>query len=363
MSAESTPTHCDIDKQGTPSTDDKYSTEKPDNKKKGSDSTRPPAPNAPKIEVLEVGTSDTEEEIDQLQLTRTTTPTKVDSDATQDKGERDAATDHEDNRLSANKVEIHSAPQNSPPRLSSSLPAPSVTQHPSYIVQDTNGASTRRLPQPPQRPESRSSMHSLFSDSLEEERTVSSYPPILPAGRIEVKVQEKATPVRIPSHDSKAWKEPSFLTRNKGKGKAHAAKDPDVPSAKMGKKRLQSTQPESPIPKRAKVATPEARRMTSGQTTVEIMQHQDIEASVIGTNSSNRRSTSIEMMTPSTAFQLSKPRLVNLVVDFEGINLGKKVPMPMVDMDNNVKGILVRTGRIRTLGKEVVQDGRVYLMS
>ncbi|KAF8554167.1 hypothetical protein OG21DRAFT_1603650 [Imleria badia] len=368
MFAESLPTHCDIDEQEIASTNDKHGTENPEKnkgKKQGSDSTRPPAPSAPRIEVLEVGTSDTEEEIDQLQLTCSTARTKVDFNTqtgTQDTGERDADADRVENQLSVDEVERHSPPQSSPPRQPLCQPAPSVIQHPSSDERDTDGVSVHRFHRRPERPESRSSMHSLFSDSLDDERTISSHPPTLPVSRTEVKVQEKVNLVHVPTHDSEAWKAPSFLTRNKGKGKARAVEEPDASSATVGKKRAPSAQLESPVAKRAKVAALEPRRVASGQTTAEIMQHQDIEASAIVINSSIRHSTSTNTTTRSTAFQ-PKPRLANFVVDFEKINLGKGVPMPMVDVDNDIKGILVRTGRIRKLGKEAEENGRVYLMS
>lgn len=118
------------------------------------------------------------------------------------------------------------------------------------------------------------------------------------------------------------------------------------------------------MPKRAKDFAPEVRREASGQP-------RDIEASANGKiHSSNRPSTSpgdtTEMTIPSTAFQLSKPRLANLVVDFERIGPGKRVPIPMVDkmvdMDKEIKSMLLRTGRIRALGEDVEKDGRIYIM-
>jgi len=62
------------------------------------------------------------------------------------------------------------------------------------------------------------------------------------------------------------------------------------------------------------------------------------------------------MTTSSTAFQLSNPRLANFVVDFERIDLGKRVPIPMLDMDKDIESMLLRTGRIRTLGKSVEKN-------
>lgn len=370
MFAESLPTHCDIYEQETTSTDVRNSTEKAGSnmgKQEGSDSTQPPGPSAPKIEVLEIGTSDSEEEIDQLQLTHSTARTEVDFDTqtgTQHTGEGDADADHEDNLLSVDKVEVRSAPQGSPPRRPSRLAVTPVIQP---NGQDTDGVPIHCFTQSPVRPGSRSPLYSLFSDALEDECTVSSHTPTLPIGRTQDKVQEKASPARVPRHDSEAWKEPSFLARNKGKGKARAGEELDTPSVKVGKKRRRSAQPESPVPKQAKISAPEVCRVASSKNTTGTMQPRGTEASANGKiHSSDRPSTSptdtTEMTTPSTAFQLSKPRLANLVVDFERIDLGKRVPIPMMDMDKDIKSMLLRTGRIRTLGKKVEKNGNVYIM-
>ncbi|KAH0827829.1 hypothetical protein J3R83DRAFT_3455 [Lanmaoa asiatica] len=374
MFAKSLPTHGDIEEQETTSADDKYTTEKIDANagKQGSESNRPPAPSAPKIEVLEVGKPDTEEETDELQLTHNTTRAEVEFGAqteTQDTGDGDADVDHEDNQLSVSKAKIDSTLQSSPPRRPSHLTVASVIQHPSSDKQGTDGVPIHCSTRSSEAPGSQSSMHSLFSDSLEDERTVSPQAPILPVGRTEDKAQEKASPPHALRHDAVAWKEPSFIAKNKGKGKARAVEEPDTPNVKLGKKRRRSTQPESPVPKQAKVSAPEVRRATSGRTTTGILGHtqpQDTEASAIGKiHSSNRPSTSpmdTTETTPSSASQSTKPRLANFAVDFEKIDLGKKVPIPRLDLERDIKFMLLRTGRIRTLGEEVEKDGSVYIM-
>lgn len=348
MFAESFSTPCDIEQQETTSTGERRSIEKPETnieRREGSGSTRPPVPSAPKIEVLEVGTSDTEEETEQLQTTCTTARTEDTQPGKQDMGKRDVGADLEDNHSSVGEVEVHSFPQNDPPRRPSCQPAVSATQHPSLNGQDTDKVSTHPLSQSPKRPMSRSPMHSLFSGSLENVRAVSSY---VSVSRTEVQVQEKASPAHVPMHDPEAWKEPSFLARKKGKGKALAAMERDAPSVEMGKERRRSAQPESFVRKRAKVTASEG----SGQ-------RQDIDAPAAGKIRSTSPTNTTERTTPSTAFRSSKPRLANLVVDFERIDLGKGVPVPMVDADKDVKRTLLRTGRIRTLGEE---DGILYIM-
>ena len=370
MFAESlVPIHRDVDEQKPASTYNEYSTEKVNTdmgKQEGTDSTRPRVPSAPKIEVLEVGASGTEGETDQLYLTHSTARTEVDFDTqtgTRDTGDGDAHADHEDDQLSVDKVEVYSAPQSSPSCRPPCLAATSVVQHSSPDEQDTDDIPIHHSAGATERPGSWSSMHSLFSDLLEDERTVLSHAPTPPASRTEDKVQGRASHAHVPSHDPEAWKEPTFIAKNKEKRKARAVKERDTPSAKVGQKRRRSTQPESPVLKRAKVTAPELRRVTSGQTTT----NQDIEASASGKMRSSNRSSnspteSTETTTPSIALQLPKPRLANLVVDFERIDLGKRVPTPMVDMDKDIKSMLLRTGRIRTLGEEVERDGSVYII-
>ena len=197
----------------------------------------------------------------------------------------------------------------------------------------------------------------------------SSQAPIFPVGRNDDKVQEKASPVSVPRHDSEAWKEPSFIGKHKGKGKACAVEEPDIPSVQAGKKRYWSSQAEPPVRKQAKASLPEALRAPSGWTTTGILhetQHQDAEASALGKMQQNDGlSTSLTDTTKTAAsplaLQMSKPRLANFVVDFEKIDLGKNVPIPRLDLDKGIKSTLLRTGRVRTLGEKVEKDGSVYI--
>ncbi|KAF8444565.1 hypothetical protein L210DRAFT_3642827 [Boletus edulis BED1] len=341
MFAESIPTHCDTDENDTVPTGDRGITEKADanlEQQGGLDLTQPPAPSLPRIEVLEIGTSDPEEETDELQLTRSTARTEV---GTKDMGKGETYADREDDQRSIDKVEAHPATQNSPPHQPSCLLSASFIQQASL-----NGQGTDGVPISSEHPGSQGSMHSLFSDVLEDERTVSPRTPV-PVGRPGPSVQEKASPAHVPRHDAVAWKEPSFLARNKGKGKARAVEEPDTPSKKAGRKRRHSTRAELPRPKRVKVATPEMRRTASGQA----IQPPDIEASTTATgeiHAGHRPST------PPTNTTPPKPRLANFAVEFERIDL-------MVDLAREMRSTLLRTGRIRTLGQEVVEDGRVYI--
>lgn len=366
MLAGSSLVHGDVCKQEGTSTDDKYVTEKADvnTGKQGSESNRPPVPSAPMIEVLEVGKSDTEEETDELQLTHGAARTEVvlgTHTRTQGTDERAAGADNQDNELSVDKAQLHPTLQSSPSRRSLRLAAASVMRHPSPTKQDTDGVPIHRSTQSSERPGSQSSMHSLFSDVLEDERTVFSHAPILPVGRAEDKVQEMASPAHVPRHDPEVWKEPSFIAKSKGKGKARAVEELDTPSAKVGKKRRRSAQPESPVPKQAKVGAPKACRAASGRTTTRILGHlqpRHAETSATGKMHSNNRPPT-EATIPSLSLQLSKPRLANYVVDFEKIDLGG-VPIPRLDLENDIKGIMLTTGRIRTLG-DVEEDGSLYI--
>lgn len=354
MFAESSPARRDIDEQEMASMGGKDGTEKPENNI-AKHSPRSPAPSAPNIEVLEVGTSDTEEEADQLQLTHSTIRTEIGVDThteTQDMGRTDANVADEDNHLPR---------RSSPLRRPSCPPAASVTQHPSSNDHDA-GTSTHHSPQSPDGEGSRSSMHSLFSDSLEGERKASSPPPV-PVDRTEDKVQERTSSVHLPTHDPEAWKEPSFITKIKGKGNARTVDKPDAPTPEVSKRRRRSAQLESPVSKRAKIVASEVHREISRQTTIQVKQPQDIEASAgEKMHPIDQPSTSPMNDTETTALQSFKPRLASLVVDFDRIGLGKRVSMPMVDMENEIRSVLFRTGRIRTTGKMVEQDGSVYIM-
>ncbi|KAG9316582.1 hypothetical protein JVU11DRAFT_2635 [Chiua virens] len=149
-----------------------------------------------------------------------------------------------------------------------------VTTNPSTSAHGTNDIPTQASRRTSQQPGSQSSMHSLFSDSLEDEPTPSSRALILPIGRTDDTAREVASPVHVPRHDPEAWKEPSFIAKNKGKGKARATEELDTPSINAGKKRRLSAQSETPVEKRAKVASQEAETCpaVSGRT-IGILDH------------------------------------------------------------------------------------------
>lgn len=362
MFTESSPTHGGVDEQEATLTDEKLNDGKVNaniEKQEGPGLTQPAAQSSLKIEILEVGTSDTKE-INELKLTRTHDPARVETAKAQDTCEQDADADHEDSQLSADDADVHSTLQGIPPRHSPHLAAASVPASPAKG--DINNAPFHTSTQLPERPGSRNSMHSLFSIPLEDERTASSQALIHPTSRNKNKIQQ-ASPAHVPRHDSEAWKEPSFIAKRKGKGKGRAIEEPNTP-----KKRQRSARAESPAPKRVKTSS-KVRRAGLGHTATGILhQHPDIKASVPGKiHPNNRPSTpstaSTEVAMPSLTLQLSNPRLASFVVDFERMNLGKKVPIPRLDLDKDIKGTLLRTGRIRTLGKKVEEDGSVYIHS
>ncbi|KAG6372304.1 hypothetical protein JVT61DRAFT_7744 [Boletus reticuloceps] len=157
-------------------------------KQEGLDLTQPPAPSLPSIEVLEIGTSDPEEETDELQLTHSTARTEVGFDTqagTKDMGEGETYADCEADQRSIDKVEAQLATQDSKTQQLSCLPSASVIQQACPNGQGTDGVSISS-----EGPGSQGSMHSLFSDLLEDERTVSSRTPI-PVSRTGPNVQER----------------------------------------------------------------------------------------------------------------------------------------------------------------------------
>ena len=277
---------------------------------------------------------------------------------TQDASDQGANADHEDSQLSMDDADIHSRLQGIPPRT-----ATTVVPHLSPGKRDAENVSIQPptpSPESPERPGSRSSMHSLFSASFEDEQSVASQLLVSSIGRNEDEGQEKSSPQLVPQHDSEAWKEPSFISKRGGKGKARAVKEPVTLSVTVGKKRRRSTQAESPVSKRAK-RSPGVRRDASGRTST----GRNAETSALGKIQKHQPSTSSkdnETTAPPPAAQKSKPRLANFIVDFESIDLGRGVPIPRLNLDN-IKSTLLRTGRIRTQKEKVEKDGSVYIHS
>jgi hypothetical protein len=64
----------------------------------------------------------------------------------------------------------------------------------------------------------------------------------------------------------------------------------------------------------------------------------------------------------SASVKKHKTRLMGYQVDFEDIAMQGDSSSPCMTM-GRVRDILLRTGRIRTLGDEVTKDGSIYIMS
>jgi hypothetical protein len=356
-----------VDEHATSSTEDLYATKECDvdtgiQKHERPKSNVPPVPSAPQIEALEVEQSDTEDEEDELGSTRLR---QGDTGAMAKDGE-DVDADHEETQLSDDDAEMHSILQSQHTPLSRPTPPHSPPVNQLSNAHNVNGALAEGPRSSPALPSDqsrlRSPMHSLFSESLSGEQAL---PLEVPVARPE----EQPSTVHVQTHDPEAWKRPSFMSKDKGKGKARAVNgEPETPSLRKGKKRRRSLQPPSPVAKRGKVAVtdeiqaeevPEEsgsreRRVSSGMVTQPKNGHAAAPAFP-------QERVETLLQSQSSQGRRSKGRLANLLVDFEKVDLGKGVPMPRLDWKMDVQNVLLRTGRIRTLGQEVERDGSVYI--
>ncbi|KAF8844341.1 hypothetical protein BDN67DRAFT_1000321 [Paxillus ammoniavirescens] len=356
-----------VDEHATSSTEDLYATKECDvdtgiQKHERPKSNVPPVPSAPQIEALEVEQSDTEDEEDELESARLR---QGDTGAIAKDGE-DIDADHEETQLSDDDAEMHSILQSQRTPLSRpTLPhSPSVNQlSDTHNVNSALAEGPRSSPAlPSEQRRLRSPMHSLFSESLSGEQAL---PLEVPVARPE----GQPSTVHVQSHDPETWKRPSFMSKDNGKGKARAVNgESGAPSLRKGKKRRRSLQPPSPAAKRGKAAVTDEiqgeevpgesrsreRRVSSGMVTQPKNGHAAAPAFP---------QERVETLSQSQSSQgrRAKGRLANLLVDFEKVDLGKGVPMPRLDWKTDVQSVLLRTGRIRTLGQEVERDGSVYI--
>ncbi|KAH7921399.1 hypothetical protein BV22DRAFT_1198227 [Leucogyrophana mollusca] len=205
-------------------------------------------------------------------------------------------------------------------------------------------------------------------------------------------------------HDAEAWKRPSFMTMGKGKGKATPQEVLEQAGRKGGNKRRlshhPSSSPSASPKKKLKVLEeepPASLRVTprGGATTGKSSGHVQQSGSMRNSDALNDKSTDASGSQPYKASRKKASRtngedvansshaprpsqevsissistpsgrrrranLAGFVVDFE------RIPTPpgvqrMSWMD--IQKVLLRTGRIRTLGDEVEADGSVYLTS
>jgi protein required for attachment to host cells len=83
--------------------------------------------------------------------------------------------------------------------------------------------------------------------------------------------------------------------------------------------------------------------------------------------SSSRRISKDSSQVQDTSFSRSidkklRTRLMGFQVDFEDIPIKAESSSPMMNMER-CRTILLRTGRIRTLGDKVTKDGSIYILS
>ncbi|KAG9318994.1 hypothetical protein JVU11DRAFT_1110 [Chiua virens] len=212
---------------------------------------------------------------------------------------------------------------------------------PAQRIKGSPSRHSRPLPSSPVSP-----THSLFSDPLEYEGSGPSHAPLshieAPGGR--------ATLTQIPTYDPEAWNGLSFLVRQKGEGMSLATRD--VPG------RFATSR--SCVSKQGKVAVFERWPITPDKAIV---------APAVEIGSSNDPSVSsestvtIEGTIPSPPFPPRIPRkLANFSVDFERINLGERVPVVLVDVENDLKDYLLRIGRIRSLGEYAEKDRGTFIV-
>ncbi|KAG1719298.1 hypothetical protein EDB19DRAFT_2030420 [Suillus lakei] len=221
-----------------------------------------------------------------------------------------------------------------------------------------------------------SSMHSLFSGSPSFSVSQSE---VIPSVIPRATSPPPAEPA--PSHDAEAWKAPSFMNSWKGKGKAAEVLDK---TSETHKRRRASPTSSSPLAsrKRRKIVTDETlepgptRRADEDErarSTVpngkrdhavrSLIRESHKESPSIQQSSSRRISEDLsQALDASLSLSINKKRKTRLMgyqVDFEDIpvKVGPSMSMGLL------RTILLRTGRIRTLGDEVTRDGSIYIRS
>lgn len=227
---------------------------------------------------------------------------------------------------------------------------------------------------------SNSSMHSLFSGSLSLSLSQSEVIPSV----IQTTPPPGEPTSRAPSHDAEAWKAPSFMNSWKGKGKATEVLDK---TSETHKRRRESPTSSSPLAshKRRKVVADEAlepgparpvnkdERVRSSvpngkrnrAVALNIRESHEEGPSIRRSSSRRTSKDSSKILDASLSQSIDKkrrPRLMGYEVDFENIPAKNESPSPMMNM-SRFRNMLLRTGRIRTLGDKVTKDGSIYIMS
>jgi len=228
---------------------------------------------------------------------------------------------------------------------------------------------------------SNSSMHSLFSGSLSLSLSQSEAIPSV----IQTTSPPPGEPTsQAPSHDAEAWKAPSFMNSWKGKGKAtevldetsethkrrRASPTSSSPLASHKRRRIVADEtlklrPAKPVDKDERARSTVLNGKRNHAVTLDIRESHKESPSI--RQSSSRRISKDSSQVQDTSFSRSidkklRTRLMGFQVDFEDIPIKAGSSSPMMNMER-CRTILLRTGRIRTLGDKVTKDGSIYILS
>lgn len=233
-----------------------------------------------------------------------------------------------------------------------------------------------------------SPLHSLFSGSSYPSTSQSQLIPHVISQATSPHLAEPiASTSRVLLHDAEAWKQPTFMSAQKGKGRDTELNEKPYETRK--RKRL-SPGPSSPLASRRRRKLLE-EKMTEPYATQPA--NEDEKPTPIVSNKKGnhtmesnivsdlrKESLSIEQLSlPVVSTHVSqsqdappgprqpghkkrKTRLLGYQVDFDDIPVDVKAPNTWMNM-RHIRTILLRTGRIRTLGDEVIRDGSIYTRS
>ncbi|OJA08685.1 hypothetical protein AZE42_01178 [Rhizopogon vesiculosus] len=234
-----------------------------------------------------------------------------------------------------------------------------------------------------------SPLHSLFSGSSRPSASKSRLiPHVISRATSPHPAEPIASTSRALLHDAEAWKQPSFMSARKSKSRG--AELNEKPYKTHKRKRL-SPSPSSPF-------TSQKRRKFLQEKTIEPHPIQPANEDEKSTSSSvsnekanyamesiiasnlRKESSSIKQVSLSgvstdinqsqeassgpqqPGYKKRKPRLLGFQADFDHIPVDVEAPNPRMTM-RQIRTILLRTGRIRTLGDEVTRDGSIYSRS
>ena len=219
-----------------------------------------------------------------------------------------------------------------------------------------------------------SPMHSLFSFPSASRSQV--IPNVMPQAAPPHLAEPIASTRRDFLHDAEAWMEPSFMSARKGKGRATEL---DEKRHEAHKRKRPSARLSSPLAqKRRKIRDERVTEPREAEESTSLVSNK--KADHTGTASDLRKeSSSFEQLSlPRGSMDLDRPqsaspgteqleqkkrrtRLLGYEVDFDHPPPGQ-APNTWMNM-RQIRTILLRTGRIRTLGDEVTRDERIYTKS